>query len=112
MNLLSCSIMITQKTPIIKKKFSKHTRTNRFNFEVERKPTGFYCKIATNFGSITIDGMKKELIQIQTLISNLCVTCIDVEHSSIQKRIAHNFFLKDEIKFTLKSFISSFCIFQ
>lgn len=52
---------------------------------------------------------KSSDIQLQTLISSLCVTSIDVEHNSIQKRVAHSFFLKDEINFTLKSFISSFC---
>lgn len=34
------------------------TYENWFNFEVEENLTGFYCKIATNSGSITIDGME------------------------------------------------------
>lgn len=83
MNLLSCSLKRLCKKHQSSEKVLK-TRKNRLNFEVERKPTGFYCKMATNFGSITIDGMGKE--------SNLGVTCIDVEHNSILKRIAHSLF--------------------
>lgn len=91
MNLLSCSLKRLCKKHQSSEKVLK-TRKNRLNFEVERKPTGFYCKMATNFGSITIDGMGKEFIQIQIFISNLGVTCIDVEHNSILKRIAHSLF--------------------
>lgn len=91
MNLLSCSLKRLCKKHQPSEKVLK-TRKNRRNFEVERKPTGFYCKMATNFGSITIDGMGKEFIQIQIFISNLGVTYIDVEHNSILKRIAHSLF--------------------
>lgn len=91
MNLLSCSLKRLCKKHQSSEKVLK-TRKNRLNFEVERKPTAFYCKMATNFGSITIDGMGKEFIQIQIFISNLGVTCIDVEHNSILKRIAHSLF--------------------
>lgn len=91
MNLLSCSLKRLWKKHQSSEKVLK-TRKNRLNFEVERKPTGFYCKMATNFGSITIDGMGKEFIQIQIFISNLGVTCIDVEHNSILKRTAHSLF--------------------